>query len=357
MSDLQPLGFGGSTSNLTRCPASHLRVKDGPAGAHHAMISEVIRSRGDVTIVNAAIRMLMTAAFLGATVAGCSVDRIAVNMIGNALSGSSVYSTDEDPELIREALPFGLKTYESLLNMSPEHRGLLLTSARGFAAYAYLLNDEADAMDATDLIRARKLRARASRLFLRGRDYALRGLELSHASFTDALYRDRAEALAETTLDDVPFLYWAGVSWAGALSAAKGDMALIGDLPVAGALVARVLELDETFERGVAHEFFISYEGSRPGGSVAQARRHYQRALDISGGLRASVHLALAEAVTVKEQNLAEFRSLIAAALAVDSGRAPKLRLVNNIARRRARWLESRIPDLFVDADDGEGPV
>ena len=101
MSDLQPLGFGGSTSNLTRCPASHLRVKDGPAGAHHAMISEVIRSRGDVTIVNAAIRMLMTAAFLGATVAGCSVDRIAVNMIGNALSGSSVYSTDEDPELIR----------------------------------------------------------------------------------------------------------------------------------------------------------------------------------------------------------------------------------------------------------------
>ena len=357
MSDMQPLGLAGTASGLTRCPAPHQRVTVDPAGTRHTMIPEVIRSGGDVKTISAAIGRLMTVAFLGATVAGCSVERIAVNMIGDALSGGSVYTSDEDPELIREALPFGLKTYESLLNVSPEHRGLLLTSARGFAAYAYLLNDEADAMDATDLIRARKLRARASRLFLRGRDYALRGLELSHASFTDALYRDRAEALAGTTLDDVPFLYWAGVSWAGALSAAKGDMALIGDLPVAGALVARVLELDETFERGVAHEFFISYEGGRPGGSAAQARRHYQRALDISGDLRASVHLALAEAVTVKEQNLAEFRSLIAAALAVDPDRTPELRLVNTIARRRAQWLESRIPDLFVDADGGEGLV
>jgi len=357
MSDMQPLGPAGTASDLTRCPASHRRVTDGPAGACHTMISEVSLSGGRVDTVNAAIRKIVTAAFLSATVAGCSVERIAVNMIGNALSGASVYGSDEDPELIREALPFGLKTYESLLNVSPEHRGLLLSSARGFAVYAYLLNDEADAIDATDLVRARTLRARASKLFLRGRDYALRGLELSHANFMDALYRDRAEALAGTTLEDVPFLYWAGVSWAGALSAAKDDMALIGDLPVAGALVARVLELDETFERGAAHEFFISYEGGRPGGSAARARGHYQRALDISGNLRASVHLAFAEAVTVKEQNLAEFRSLIAAALAVDPGRAPELRLVNNIAHRRAQWLESRIPDLFLDADNEEGPV
>lgn len=290
--------------------------------------------------------------------AGCSVKRTAVNLLGDALAGGGgVYASDDDPELVREAIPFGLKTYESLLEVSPDHRGLLLAAANGFVAYAFLMKDEADRIDASDLARARHLRARASRLYLRGRDYALRGLAVTHADFTKALYSDEVAALATTTEEDVPFLYWAGAAWAGALSAAKDDLDLIAELPTAGALVGRVLELDETFERGAAHEFFISYEGSRPGGSVAQARRHYQRALDISGGLRASVHLALAEAVTVKEQNLAEFRSLIAAALAVDPDRTPELRLVNTIARRRAQWLESRIPDLFVDADGGEGLV
>ena len=290
--------------------------------------------------------------------AACSVKRMAVDIVGDALSGGGdVYMTDDDPDLVREALPFGLKTYESLLDVLPGHEGLLLAAAKGFASYAYLLQERADPLEATDLARARELRARASRLYLRGRDYALRGLEAAHPGFTVALREDAAAALAATDADDAAFLYWAGAAWAGALSAAKDDLDLIAELPTAGALVGRVLELDETFERGAAHEFFISYEGSRPGGSVAQARRHYQRALDISGGLRASVHLALAEAVTVKEQNLAEFRSLIAAALAVDPDRTPELRLVNTIARRRAQWLESRIPDLFVDADGGEGLV
>ena len=304
------------------------------------------------------MKNLLLVMLVSVALAGCSVKRTAVNLLGDALAGGGgVYASDDDPELVREAIPFGLKTYESLLEVSPDHRGLLLAAANGFVAYAFLVKDEADRIDASDLARARHLRARASRLYLRGRDYALRGLAVTHADFTKALYSDEVAALATTTEEDVPFLYWAGAAWAGALSAAKDDLDLIAELPTAGALVGRVLELDETFERGAAHEFFISYEGSRPSGSVAQARRHYQRALDISGGLRASVHLALAEAVTVKEQNLDEFRSLIAAALAVDPDRVPELRLVNTIARRRAQWLESRIPDLFVDADGGEGLV
>ncbi len=285
----------------------------------------------------------------------CSLKRTAVNVLGDALAGGGgVYVSDDDPELIREALPFGLKTYESLLAESPGHRGLLLAAAGGFTAYAYLIQDDADRLDATDLTRARELRARAHRLYLRGRDYALRGLEGAHPAFRARLKRDVPSALAMTTREDVPLLYWAGVSWAGALTAAKDDLGLIAELPIAGALVGRALELDERFELGAAHEFFIAYEGSRPGGSARQARDHYRRALDISGGRRASVHLALAEAVTVGAQDLAEFRALLAAAQAVDPDTDPHLRLANTIARRRARWLETRIPELFVGADQAE---
>lgn len=310
------------------------------------------RNHGSTPRPGMSLLLIGTAALL---LAGCSIKRTAVNIVGDTLAGSGgVYASDDDPELILEAIPFGLKTYESLLEVSPEHEGLLLASASGFTAYAYMLQDEADRLDETDLALARNLRARARNLYLRGRDYALRGLEMEHAHFSAILRTDKNSALAMTTTDDVPFLYWAGASWAGALSAAKDDVGLIADLPTAGALVGRVLELDETYEHGAAHEFFISYEGSRPGGSAELARKHYRRALEISGGRRASVHLALAETVSVKEQNLAEFKALIEAALAIDPDDVPEVRLANIIAQRRALWLQKRIPDLFLEAERTE---
>lgn len=86
--------------------------------------------------------------------AGCSLKRSPVNVLGDALAGSGgVYASDDDSELIREAIRFGLKTYESLLAVSPKHRGLLLSAASGFTAYAYLVQDDADRLDATDLPR------------------------------------------------------------------------------------------------------------------------------------------------------------------------------------------------------------
>lgn len=285
-------------------------------------------------------------------VSACSVKRTAVDMVGDAISGGSgVYASDNDPELVREALPFGLKTYESLLAVSPEHEGMLLGAANGFVAYAYLTEQDADLIQTTDLEQARTMRARASKLFLRGRDYAMRGLEVRHPGFAAAFARDRATALRITAKDDDAFLYWAGAGWAAAIGANKGDPKLIADLPSAGALVGRVLELDETYDRGAAHEFFISYEGSRPGGSAVAARQHYRRALELSRGERASVYLALAESVSVKEQNVSEFRELIRSALAVDPDKVPELRLVNTVAIRRAQWLQQRIPELFAGAD------
>ncbi len=290
--------------------------------------------------------------------AACSVKRTAVDIVGTAISGDGrTYASDDDPELIREAMPFGLKTFESLLEVSPEHEALLLSAARGYTAYAFLLQGEADRLDAADILRARGNRARARKHYLRGRDYALRGLAVSHPGFAADLRQDSAAALTATDEIDVSFLYWGGAAWAGALSAAKDDLDLLAELPMAAAMVGRVIELDETYEGGAAHEFFIAYEGGRPGGSANNARTHYARALALSDGARASVHLALAEAVAVKQQDLAEFRSLIGAALAIDPDLRPELRLVNTIAQQRARWLESRIPDLFLEASDKEGAI
>ena len=95
--------------------------------------------------------------------------------------------------------------------------------------------------------------------------------------------------------------------------------------------------------------------GSRPGGNRDTARVHYRRALELSGGGRAGLHLALAEAVAVPEQDLAAFRDLIEAALAVDLDAYPDQRVANVLAQRRARWLATEIPELFFEASDASG--
>ena len=96
------------------------------------------------TVSNRSIRVVAfrrLAAPMLLLISGCQTfGHIVVDRIGDNLSdGGSVFTGDPDPDLVRDALPFGLKTYESLLAATPKHRGLLLASARGFAAYAYLL--------------------------------------------------------------------------------------------------------------------------------------------------------------------------------------------------------------------------
>jgi hypothetical protein len=84
------------------------------AGAHHRS-----ERRPQISLILVAAALLLAA---------CSMKKTAANIIGDTLAGSGgVYASDDDPELIREAIPFGLKTYESLLEVSPDHEGILLT--------------------------------------------------------------------------------------------------------------------------------------------------------------------------------------------------------------------------------------
>ncbi len=151
---------------------------------------------------------------------GCSIRQTAVNKIGDALAETgSNFASDEDPELVGEAIPFGLKTMEGLLETSPKHEGLLLAAASGFVQYAYgWVQMEADVVEAKDLARATELRERARKLYLRARNYGMRGLEVDFPGLATALARAPKTALGKTRKEHVPLLYWTAMGWAGAMS-------------------------------------------------------------------------------------------------------------------------------------------
>jgi hypothetical protein len=286
---------------------------------------------------------------------GCSIRKIAVNKLGNALAGSgATFASDDDPQLIRNAVPFSLKLMESLLAENPRHAPLLLAASRGFTQYAYaFVQEDADEMEGRDVAAANVLRARARRLYLRARDYGLRGLDLKISGFDIALRHDPKMTVTRLrSASSVPLLYWTAASWGAAISASKDDPELLAEQPIVEALIDRALQLDDKFSSGAIHGFLIAYEPSRQGvrgDSAARSRMHFEKAVELSGGKLAAPYISLAETVSVKKQDRAEFQSLLQKALAINPDANPESRLENLVMQRRARWLLSRLDDLFVE--------
>jgi predicted anti-sigma-YlaC factor YlaD len=295
---------------------------------------------------------------LGVLAPGCSIKRMAVNKLGDALaSGGTTFSSDDDPELVKAAVPFSLKLIESLLSEAPRHEGLLLAATSGFTGYAYaFVQEDADEAEDKDLAAAEEMRVRARKLYLRARNYGLRGLEVRHKGFEKALRANAKTAVSMATAKDVPFIYWTALSWAAAISLSKDNPALIGEMPLVEAMMDRALALDEAFDHGALHTYFITYEMSRPGGTgdpAARSRQHFERAMALSGGLQAGPMVSFAEAVCVQKQDLKEFESLLKQALAVNPDAKPEWRLANLIMQRRAKWLLARTDQLFLNANPG----
>jgi len=284
---------------------------------------------------------------------GCSVRQLAMNQLGDALSGGGdVFAADNDPDLVGDALPFSLKLMESVLAGTPRHEGLLGALASGFTQYAYgWAHLEADFVEDEDYSEAERLRVRATRLYARARDYGLRALGTRREGFAARLRGDPQGALAELEASDVEALYWTALAWAGAISLSLDNMDLVGDLALVEDMMERALELDPDWGMGAVHAFFITYEMSRmnaQGDPVENATGYYRRALELSGGRLASVYLAYAESVAVDRQDKALFLSLLDKALAIDVDAAPSLRLNNLLYQRRALWLKERLDWYFL---------
>ncbi len=291
----------------------------------------------------------------------CSPTRFVEGSVADALAATGdTFQSDDDPQLVASAVPFGLKVMESLLADLPRHQGLLLAACSGFASYGYaFVLEDADETP----VRAEALagRERARRLFQRAHGYCLRGLEVAHPGLADALLSGDAHrrelALAEARAEDVPLLYWSAVSWslliANSLASSAGSMELVGQLPASSALADRALALDPGWNEGTLFDFFVSLDAARgvdQGGGPEKAKAALAKSLELSGGTRLGPLVSYAEGVLVPAQDRAAFAAVLDQVLKYDADqpRAKKNRLSNALAQRRARWLKTRIDDLFL---------
>ncbi len=296
---------------------------------------------------------------LSVVFSSCTIKNIALKSVANAMTGegsSTVFTGDNDPELVADALPFAIKMYETILNSVPNHRGLILQTGSLYIMYANaFLYVPASMLADEEYLKQEFLMKRAKNLYLRGRDILLEGLDKKYPGFLKNM-KDKKYKLALKNMkkEDVPLLYWSAAGWLGAYAIDPFDMKFGITLPGASALMEVVNKLDNTFMKGAIHEFYISYYGALPeymGGSKKKALFHFKKAIKFSDNKSTTPYISYASTVLVASQNLKEFKRVLNNVIKFNLESAPENMLVNTLNLRKARWLLNNIDDLFVETD------
>ena len=285
---------------------------------------------------------------------GCAMlKRKAVGMVAETLASSGdVFTRDDDLELVGDAIPFGLKLYESLLDSAPTNKDLLIATCSNFTQYgvAYVETEALVLGEAQHHDEVVHLNARALKLYLRAKGYCERAMEVRFPGIMQKLPADPVGALAKAEKKDVPLLYWMAASWGSAIALGVDRPDLVIDMPTVRALAERAMALDETWSRGTLHEMFVSLDSLPPalGGNPERARMHFTKAVEQQKGLSPGPYVALALGVAVPAQDRAEYEKLLNEALAIDPAKDPSNQLVTLVQQRRARALldqiDTRIP-------------
>ena len=239
---------------------------------------------------------------------------------------------------------------EKQVARNPDNPDLLLKAVTELTIYSYaFFMEQADREIVINYNQGRNLYNRALNIFNRAKDYGLRGIKLQYPEFDSLMTATKMESFPFKR-KDVPFLYWTAAAWGGAISASKGDLAYIVEIPKVGWLLERALEVEAEWNKGALYSAMISYSMKRPdqvGKGEKQARMYFKKALETSGGNASSPYVTLAEVVSTFNQDREEFEDLLKKALIIDIDIDPELKLSNIIAQSRARWLLEQKEELF----------
>lgn len=243
----------------------------------------------------------------------------------------------DDPATVRDGAPAYLLMLDGLIEGDSENTDLLLAGARLYGSYtSAFIEDE----------------ARAQRLAGKSLHYARKAVCLKNLAVCEAS-GDKLDvfknALAGTPEKRLASLYGFGAAWASWIQINSSDWNAVADLAKVEALFERCVELDESYEGGNAHVYLGVIKSLLPaavGGKPEAARRHFERAIDISAGENLMIKVLMAKhyARNVFDQELHD--TLLASvknAAADYSG----YRLLNALAKLEADILLAESEEFF----------
>jgi hypothetical protein len=244
-----------------------------------------------------------------------------------------------DLTIVREGTPAYLMLVDGLIEAYPDNRELLVAGCRAYTSYAAMFVAEDQAKE-------------AEALYLKAKLYGFRSLA-DKGDFGKAAAGNLEEFksfLQRYQKEDVPALFWTASAWGGWIGSNLGNIEAVGDLPVFGATLDRILELDDTYDYGGPHLLkgvYLAVRAPVLGGGLAEAKKQFDRALAISGNkvLAGKVLFAQYYAVGIKDRQL--FEGTLREVLAAPVDEVPELTLSNTLAKEKAKKLLAKTEVYF----------
>jgi hypothetical protein len=278
---------------------------------------------------------------VGTLLSGCSgvTNKLAVGqmvpVVENAAAGARERT---DLDLIEQGLPANLLLIDGMVRTDPKNADLLAASS--FLHFGYALLVELESLE------------RASGYYAIGRDQGLRALDRrkEFARKRGGDLEQFEEALQSLRRRDIPALTWATANWGRWLSLNLESPRAVSQQPRVVAMLQRLLELDPTYEAGLPHALQGMFDSMRPemmGGRPDSAAAHFQRAFEISEDANLLYRAFYAEFYCRQVLDEECFDTSLDMVEAGPKTDVPEFRLMNEIARRRARRLRDMRDELF----------
>lgn len=269
---------------------------------------------------------------------GCSLNKIIVNYFSDfAEDGINVLYKEDDLVLAEEFLTSNLKMIEIMISKDPGNRKLNLIAAQGFGAYAFGFVEDSDPK-------------RAGKIYERAINYSFSALPEKLGFDEKILPSDLEKLLQLYTKDEVPALFWLGYNWGLYILQNLDDPKVLVNLSKVEMIMSRVLELDEEYNFAGAHLFYGVYYSARPpilGGNPEKGREHFLRNLEIVGNKFLLTKYFYARYYAFQVQDKALFDQLLDEIIETDIEKYPDVKLMNAIAKKKARILKQNENKFF----------
>ena len=285
---------------------------------------------------NKRLPLLAALLLLAAGASGCAT------LVSNAATGladnlSSAILNQDDPETVRAGAPSYMLLLDSFLEGSPDSPELLAAAAYLYASYGAVFADDEQ---------------RAARLTTRARQYAQKAMCETYegaCGWPNASYDEFVASLRGVGARHADALFTYGFATLAYLRAHSSDMSSLAELPEVEALFDHYLTIAGDRPNGAVHTYLGVLLTLRPpalGGNPDEARRHFEKAIELTGGrdLSAKVEYAKGYARLLYDR---ELHDRLLGEVVASSPYANGYTLTNVLAQDEAASLLAEADEYF----------
>ncbi len=238
------------------------------------------------------LRLIATAITLGTLFSSCStINKMAVGGSSNLIYQSSNNVLGESNyEVFKSGLAGNLVLIEGLLSQSPKNLNLLATLNKGYAGYAFAINETEMYEEEWAELKSENGRKQSLLNYTRSLNFGLRYLKEKGVELPEIISRmnepQGIHMLLEKKLsddkEDLEVVLFTAQAFAALINIQKDNMGLVSQLPAAKGMFDWVCLKDPSINYGTCDIFYGAYEAGRPqmlGGNPAKGKEIFQKAI------------------------------------------------------------------------------